>query len=53
MIPYRPGDDPDRDSSPTDRSRSFTTAYLGPDAESLESELERQRGATSDESDTE
>ncbi|WP_224214595.1 hypothetical protein [Natrinema longum] len=40
VIPYQPGDDPDRGSSPTDRSRSFTTAYLGPDAEALE----RQRG---------
>ncbi|PCR91664.1 hypothetical protein [Natrinema ejinorense] len=44
VIPYRPGDDPDRDSSSTDRSRSFTTSYLGPDAEALERELERQRG---------
>ncbi|SER21036.1 hypothetical protein [Natrinema salaciae] len=45
VIPYRPGDDPDRDSSPTDRPRSFTTTYLGPEAEALE----RQRGERRDE----
>ncbi|PCR91660.1 hypothetical protein [Natrinema ejinorense] len=48
MIPYRPGDDPDRDSSPIDGPRSFTTSYLGPDAEALERELERQRGDSGD-----
>ncbi|SER20906.1 hypothetical protein [Natrinema salaciae] len=48
VIPYRPGDDPDRDSSPTDRSGSFTTTSLGPDAEALERELERQRGDSGD-----
>ncbi|WP_319004346.1 hypothetical protein [Natrinema amylolyticum] len=44
VVPYRPDDDPDRGSSPTDRPRSFTTSYLGPDAGALERELERQRG---------
>ncbi|MDF9744704.1 hypothetical protein [Natrinema salsiterrestre] len=48
VIPYRPGDDPDRGSSQTDRPRSFTTSYLGPDAEALERELERQRGESGD-----
>ncbi|RZH68342.1 hypothetical protein [Natrinema altunense] len=51
MIPYRPGDDPDRDPSSTDRSRSFTTSYRGPTAEAHERELERQRGECGDDCD--
>jgi hypothetical protein len=44
VISYRPGDDPSCGSSPNDRSRSFTTSYLGPDAEALEC----QRGDSED-----